>query len=456
VLLTAEVQMSHFALRDAAIFTVDADNRVIPRGTLIVEDGRISAVGPSDQLIIPPGIPTIDASGHALLPGLIDTHSHSSLMRGVTENMQLMDWLPYYQLEHRALTEEYAYHSARLCYLEALKSGTTCVMDMYRFMHRCAEAADELGLRVNLAPYVADEAGKDFFATRAENRALIHSHHNTQSGRIQVWMGLEHLFYCTPDAYREALKCQQDYGVGIHTHACEQKEEDDAVSTHFGRRSIAQLDHYGILGERTLLAHCVWLNDDEIQRIAGTGTSIAHCPISNAKLASGVARVPEMLAAGINLGLGTDGPVCNNSLSLFEEMKFASLIQKATRLDATVLPAEQMLRMATINGARALGLDDRIGSLEVGKQADLLLLDLAQPNLTPTEINTSGGNLLWNLVFAAGTQNVAAVWVDGRQLIADGRATRVSEARLMAEAQQQGLALFQQCRDISHLRTAML
>ena len=142
MLLTAEVQMS-----DAAIFTVDADNRVIPRGTLIVEDGRISAVGPSDQLIIPPGIPTIDASGHALLPGLIDTHSHSSLMRGVTENMQLMDWLPYYQLEHRALTEEYAYHSARLCYLEALKSGTTCVMDMYRFMHRCAEAADELGLR---------------------------------------------------------------------------------------------------------------------------------------------------------------------------------------------------------------------------------------------------------------------------------------------------------------------
>lgn len=448
--------MNHFALHDAAIFTVDPGNRVIPRGTLIVEDGRISAVGPSDELIIPPGMPVIDASGHALLPGLIDAHSHSSLMRGVTENMQLMEWLPYYQLEHRALTEEYAFHSARLCYLEALKSGTTCVMDMYRFMHRCADAAGEIGLRVNLAPYVADEPGKDFFATRAENRALIHSHHGSQNGRIQVWMGLEHLFYCTPDAYREALECQAEYGVGIHTHACEQKEEDDAVKAHFGRRSIAQLDHYGILGERTLIAHCVWLNDDEIKRIADTGTAISHCPISNAKLASGVARVPEMLAAGITVGLGTDGPVCNNSLSLFEEMKFASLIQKATRLDATVLPADQILRMATINGARALGLGDRIGSLEVGKQADLLLLDLAQPNLTPTEINAAGGNLLWNLVFAADARNVAAVWVDGRQLIANGRATRVNEQQVLSEAQQHGLALFQQCRDISHLRTSMV
>ena len=448
--------MNHFALHDAAIFTVDPDTRVIPRGTLIVEDGRISAVGPSDEVIIPPGMPVIDASGHALLPGLIDAHSHSSLMRGVTENMQLMEWLPYYQLEHRALTEEYAFHSARLCYLEALKSGTTCVMDMYRFMHRCADAAGEIGLRVNLAPYVADEPGKDFFATRAENRALIHSHHGSQNGRIQVWMGLEHLFYCTPDAYREALECQAEYGVGIHTHACEQKEEDDAVKAHFGRRSIAQLDHYGILGERTLIAHCVWLNDEEIKRIADTGTAISHCPISNAKLASGVARVPEMLAAGITVGLGTDGPVCNNSLSLFEEMKFASLIQKATRLDATVLPADQILRMATINGARALGLGDRIGSLEVGKQADLLLLDLAQPNLTPTEINAAGGNLLWNLVFAADARNVAAVWVDGRQLIANGRATRVSEQAVITEAQQHGLALFQQCRDIAHLRTSMV
>jgi 5-methylthioadenosine/S-adenosylhomocysteine deaminase len=448
--------MPDFAITNAALFTVNAADEVIPRGTLLVQGGRITALGPAGSVPVPPGVEIIDAEGMALLPGLVDCHSHSSLMRGVTENMQLMDWLPWYQLEHRAMTEEFAYHSARLCYLEALKSGTTCVMDMFRFMHRCAEAAADVGLRVNLAPYVADAPGKDFFAGREENRALIHSHHESQGGRIRVWMGLEHLFYCTEEAYRDALRCQRDFGVGIHTHACEQKEEDAAVLAHFGRRSIAQLDHYGILGEHTLIAHCVWLNDEEILRLADTGTSIAHCPISNAKLASGVARVPAMLAAGITVGLGTDGPVCNNSLSLFEEMKFASLIQKATGLDATTLPAAQMLRMATLDGARALGLGDEIGSLEVGKKADLLLLDVSQPNLTPVEVDHRGGNLLWNLVFAAGTQNVSAVWVGGRQLIRSGRATLTSEASILHEAQQQGLALFRQCRAISHLRSSML
>ncbi|GGY73325.1 amidohydrolase family protein [Marinobacter zhanjiangensis] len=448
--------MPSFAIRHAAIFTVDSCNQVIPDGTLVVEDGVISQVGEDRQVTIPETCEVIDARGHALLPGLIDCHSHSSLMRGVTENMPLMDWLPWYQLEHRAMTEAFAYHSARLCYLEALQSGTTCVMDMFRYMDRCADAAAELGLRVQLAPYVADRPGKDFFSTREENRQLIRTHHDSQNGRVRVWMGLEHLFYCTEDAYREAAQLSREYGVGIHTHASEQKEEEQAVTAELGHRSLAMLDHYGVLGERTLLAHCVWLNNDEIARVADTGTSIAHCPVSNAKLASGVARVPEMLAAGVTVGLGTDGPVCNNSLSLFEEMKFASLIQKATRLDATALPADQILRMATINGAKALGLDREIGSLEVGKKADLLLLDLNQANLTPVNVDQQGGNLLWNLVFAAGSNNVAGVWVDGRRLIDQGGATGVARQTVITEAQRQGLALHEACRKLSHTRTSMV
>ena len=448
--------MSSFAIRHAAIFTVDSRDRVIPDGTLVVEDGVISQVGEDSQVTVPEACEVIDARGHALLPGLVDCHSHSSLMRGVTENMPLMDWLPWYQLEHRAMTETFAYHSARLCYLEALQSGTTCVMDMFRYMDRCADAAAELGLRVQLAPYVADRPGKDFFTTREENRRLVRTHHDSQNGRVRVWMGLEHLFYCTEDAYREAAQLSREYGVGIHTHASEQKEEEQAVTAELGRRSLAMLDEYGILGERTLLAHCVWLNDEEIARVADTGTSIAHCPVSNDKLASGVARVPEMLAAGVTVGLGTDGPVCNNSLSLFEEMKFASLIQKATRLDAASLPADQILRMATINGAKALGLDREIGSLEVGKKADLLLLDLARANLTPVNVDEQGGNLLWNLVFAAGSNNVAGVWVDGRRLIDRNGATGVAQQTVIAEAQQQGLALHEACRKLAHTRTSMV
>ncbi|MFN2362176.1 MAG: amidohydrolase family protein [Marinobacter sp.] len=448
--------MSSFAICHAAIFTVDSRDRVIPDGTVVVEDGVIRQVGYDGQVTIPEACDTIDARGHALLPGLIDCHSHSSLMRGVTENMPLMDWLPWYQLEHRAMTEAFAYHSARLCYLEALQSGTTCVMDMFRYMDRCADAAAELGLRVQLAPYVADRPGKDFFSTREENRQLVRTHHHSQNGRVRVWMGLEHLFYCTEDAYRDAAQLSREYGVGIHTHASEQKKEEQAVTAELGRRSLAMLDHYGILGERTLLAHCVWLDDEEIARVADTGTSIAHCPVSNAKLASGVARVPEMLAAGVTVGLGTDGPVCNNSLSLFEEMKFAPLIQKATRLDATLLPADQILRMATINGAKALGLDNDIGSLEVGKKADLLLLDLNRANLTPVNVDEQGGNLLWNLVFAAGSNNVAGVWVDGRRLIDRNGATGVAQQTVIADAQQQGLALHEACRKLAHTRTSMV
>lgn len=448
--------MTGFAIRNTAIFTVDSGNRVIPDGTLVVEDGQITAVGEAAVVNIPSGCEVIEGRGRALLPGLIDCHSHSSLMRGVTENMPLMDWLPWYQLEHRAMTEEFAYHSARLCYLEALQSGTTCVMDMFRYMDRCADAAAELGLRVQLAPYVADRPGKDFFSTREENRQLIRTHHESQNGRIRVWLGLEHLFYCTEDAYREAAQLSREYGVGIHTHASEQKEEERAVTTELGRRSLAMLDHYGILGDRTLLAHCVWLNNGEIARVADTGTSIAHCPVSNAKLASGVARVPEMLAAGVTVGLGTDGPVCNNSLNLFEEMKFASLIQKATRLDATALPADQILRMATINGAKALSLDREIGSLETGKKADLLLLDLNRANLTPVNVDEKGGNLLWNLVFAAGSNNVAGVWVDGRRLIDQDGATGIAQQTVITEAQEQGLALHEACRKLSHARTSMV
>lgn len=448
--------MNRFALTNVTIFTVDGEDRVIANGAVLVDEGRIAAVGPKAELDIPADMPSIDCGGRkALLPGLIDSHSHSSLMRGISENMQLMEWLPYYQREFRALTADDAYHAARLSYLEALKNGTTCVMDMYCFMDRCAEAGREIGLRVNLAPYVADRPGLDFFATQEENRRLIETHHGANNGRIQVWMGLEHLFYCTADAYAYALECAREFDLKIHTHACEQQEEEAAVLKRFGKRSIGMLDQYGVLGERTLLAHCVWLNDEEIRRLADTGTRVAHCPISNAKLASGVARVPEMIDAGIRIGLGTDGNVCNNSLDLFEGMKFGSLIQKATRLDPVTMSASQMLRMATLGGAEALGLDDQIGSIEVGKRADMILLDIGAPNLTPYCVDDKGGNLIWNLVFSARGSNVTHVWVDGECLISEGEPTRVSQSLIVSQAQVAAHSLIARCDDLPPLSSMM-
>jgi 5-methylthioadenosine/S-adenosylhomocysteine deaminase len=430
-------------IRNAIIFAVDAANTIYPNGTIVLRDDRIVAVGSGESIAIPADVnQTIDCQGRmAVIPGLIDAHSHSSLMRGVTENMQLLDWLPRYQLEHRALTEEDAYYSALLCYLEALKGGTTCVMDMFRYMHRCADAAKELGIRVNLVPYVADAPGKDFFETPETNRKLIETHHLSQNGRVRVWVGLEHLFYCSKDAYAKAKAYSDEYGVRIHTHSSEQKEEVEAVLQHFGKRPIELFKEYGILTDKTAIAHCVWLNDDEIQMLADTGTAVAHCPTSNAKLAGGIAPVLEMQRAGIKVGLGTDGNISNNNLDMFEAMKFASLLQKVHRYDAAALPAPDVLRMATIEGAKLLGLEHEIGSIEVGKKADLVLVDLWQPNLMPLVWDGDDTNILWNLIYAARGSNVNTVFVDGVMVVQAGRSTHVSEAEVLERVQAQTIDL---------------
>ncbi len=428
-------------IRHAIVFTVNADNVIYPDGTVVLRADRIVDVGASEEIFVPDDVTqTIDCQGRmAVIPGLIDVHSHSSLLRGVTENLQLLDWLPRYQLEHRALNEEDAYYAALLCYLETLKGGTTCVMDMYRFMHRCADAAGVLGMRVNLVPYAADMPGKDFFETPETNRKLIETHHLSQNGRVRVWVGLEHLFYCSKDAFARARAYSEEYGVRIHTHSSEQQEEVEAVVQHFGQRPIALFNELGILGEKTAIAHCVWLNEDEIKLLADTGTSVAHCPTSNAKLASGIAPILEMKQAGITIGLGTDGNISNNNLDMFEEMKFASLLQKVHRYDAAALSAPETLRMATIEGAKLLGLDQEIGSIEAGKKADLLLVDLWQPNLMPLVWDNNDTNVLWNLVYAARGSNVHTVFIDGEMVVQAGRSTRVNEAEVLEAIQGQTL-----------------
>ena len=242
----------------------------------------------------------------------------------------------------------------------------------------------------------------------------------------------------------------------IHMHVHETAGEVADAVTQTGERPLQRLQRLGLLGPRLQAVHMTDISDADLALLVEYGVQLVHCPESNLKLASGMMPVQRLLDSGLNVALGTDGAASNNDLDMFGEMRTAAMLAKIVAGAPTALDAHSALHMATLAGARALGLDEEIGSLEVGKQAALLLLDLAQPNLTPTEINAAGGNLLWNLVFAADARNVAAVWVDGRQLIDNGRATRVSEQTVISEAQQQGLALFQQCRDIAHLRTSMI
>lgn len=416
------------AILNARIYTVDQHFTVYMNGVIVFDEDGIQAVGEASKIPIPPGASVIDGAGRfAVLPGLIDVHSHSSLLKGFSENAQLMDWLPQYQREHHALSEEDAYFGCLVSYMEAVKGGTTTVMDMYRFLQRGADAARTLGLRVHLVPYAADHPTKHFFETLETSEALIEYCAKYNRLVVQPWLGLEHITYCSEQMFRKTRDLSDRYGINIHTHTSEQREEVAMVHALFGDRPVKKLHDWGILKPGTVLAHCVWLDDAEIAILADTGTGVAHCPISNMKLASGPAPLASFRDAGLNVGLGSDGGISNNSLSLWECMKVGSLLQKVTRLDATAVSAEESIRMATIDGARLLGVDRHIGSLEAGKQADIIMIDLWRPHLLPIVEFEGHDPVLWNLVFAAQASDVEHVWVGGRRVLCSRRLTGIDE-----------------------------
>lgn len=420
--------MDAITITNVIVFTVDQKDTVIPNGTVIIQNGFIKYAGPAEEshADVSNGF-VVDGKGRlAIIPGLINVHSQSSLLRGFTENMSLLDSLPAYDQEFQVMTQDDAYEAAMICYLEAVKGGTTCIVDMNRFMDSCAHAAQKIGLRVNLVPYLVTEPGKNYFETIASSAKVVNMHHLSVNGRLRVSIGPEHLLNCLPETYQWVADFAREHQIGIHTNSSAQKEEVQAVIKKFGKRPIALLKERGVLGPKTVVAQCVWLDDDEIQMLADTGTSVAHCPVSNAKLACGIAPIQKMLRKGITVGLGSDAPISNNSLDMFEQMKFASLIQKASLLDPAVLPAAQMLRMATIDSARLLGIDHEIGSIEVGKKADLVLIDFWKPHLQPIVANDKDNCVLWNLVFAANGADVHSVIIDGDFVIDDGKFIHVT------------------------------
>lgn len=410
---------------NAVVVTVDSANTVHADGAVLVDGDRIAAVGDADDIRDEHAVEeTVDASGCAIVPGLVDLHLHSGFIRGLAEDMPVFEWLnEHVDPTHEALEREEARVGYELCYAEMARAGITCALDMYRYMDEAAAVAADYGVRVTLAPYVADEY--DYFETLEDNRRLVENHHGDADGRVRVWFGLEHLTYCTEEAYHRVAEYADEYGegVGIHTHGEESRAMHEDLTEEYGHPPIVEFHERGILGEDTVLAHCCWLEPEERELLAETGTSVAHCPVSNMKLASGVAPVDDLLDRGVAVGLGGDGIKENNRIDLIQEMKQAALLQKVHQLDATVLPAERALRMATIEGARALGLEDEIGSIEAGKRADLVVLDLQQFHMSPVLQDTAPGgyrNVVPNIVHAAQPADVDAVMVDGEWVVRGG------------------------------------
>jgi 5-methylthioadenosine/S-adenosylhomocysteine deaminase len=436
-------------IRNGIVLPLEGRKVVLDPGSVLIDGTEIVAVGPVGELDADPraaGAAVVDATGHAVLPGLHNGHLHSGLLRGTAESMSLWDWLEaYVDPAHKALTPEIAEAASMLAYTEGLRAGTTSVMDMWRFMEGSARAADVIGVRATLVPYVADLPGFDYFETLESNLALLKSHRVASDGRVRTWVGLEHLFYCSPEAFRRAADMAQEYETGIHTHSSESIWEVQESLKRFGRRPIEEFYNRGILGEHTVVAHCVWLDDREIELLAQTGTSAVHCPCSNMKLASGPARIGNMRAAGVHVGIGSDGEKENNNLDLLEEMKFASLLQKVSTLDPTVGDPWDILDLATLDGARALGLDEITGSLEPGKRADVITVDLRKLHMTPL-LHDADFNVPAHLVFSANGGDVDHVWIDGRLLVDGGRVLSVDVDQVRATAQAAAEELFERRR----------
>jgi 5-methylthioadenosine/S-adenosylhomocysteine deaminase len=405
------------------LLTMDAQNRVIPDGAVHIADGRIGAVDRSDRLTAAsPSTPVKRLRNSVLMPGLINAHAHSGFLRGTAEHLPVWDWLTLHiNPMHRVLQPHEAEAASWLCYAESVLGGTTTVVDMWRHMEGSARAASRIGNRLVAVPYVGAHPDYHYFDTLDINEALIETWHRKAGGRINVWVGLEHLFYADVAGQRRAVALAKKHGTGFHTHCSEAEIELAEFAARYGKRPMFALDDLGFFETpRAMIAHAVWLDDAEIDLIARRGVSVAHNPVSNMKLASGIARIADLLAAGVAVGIGTDGEKENNNFDMFEEMKVASLLGKLKDLDAAAMDSWQVLRMATISGAKAIGLDHEIGSIEAGKRADIIAVRTDTPRMTPLFGDGPYFNLQHNLVHAVRGGDVAMTMVDGQILVEDG------------------------------------
>ncbi|MCM2398272.1 amidohydrolase [Rhizobium sp. S95] len=405
------------------LLAMDDKNSVITKGAVAIEDGRILAVGPLDEISAAyPAYALRRLDNTVLMPGLINAHAHSGFLRGTAEHLPVWDWLTMHiNPMHRMLEPHEAEAASFLCYAESALAGTTTVVDMWRYMDGSARAAEAIGTRLVAVPYVGEHPDYDYFDTLDMNEAMIEKWHRKANGRINVWVGLEHLFYADEDGQERAIEMANRYNTGFHTHCSEAEIEVAEFIERYGKRPMFALKDLGFFETpRTMLAHAVWLDPSEVELIAKHRVSIAHNPVSNMKLASGIAPIADMLALGVPVGLGTDGEKENNNFDMFEEMKTASLLGKLRHRDAAAMDSWQCLRMATILGAKAIGLDHEIGSIKAGKRADIIAVRTDTPRMTPLFGEGPYFNLQHNLVHAVRGGDVAMTMVDGQIIVEDG------------------------------------
>jgi 5-methylthioadenosine/S-adenosylhomocysteine deaminase len=427
------------------VATMNVDRDVFLDGAVAVDGDRIVAVGKRSEIEAAfAGGEVVEATDCIVLPGFVNAHTHAfqTLYRGLGDDLLVFDWLKQmiYPLS-RNLRSEHAYAGTRLACLEMIKSGVSSFTDSFYVIQdpdsidRVAEAAGESGLRAVLGRASSDRGDRpdDFneppARAVAETERLVRTWHGEKDGRIQVCAEALYTLFATPDLVAGLREVAERHGLGFHMHAGEALEEAREIRRETGSTIVAYLASIDALGPNVLLFHAVWMSGPDIELLAESETSIANCPVSNAYLANGVAPVPAMLRRGVNVALGTDGAASNNSQNMVECLKAAVLVQKAALLDEQALSAETALEMATINGARALGLSG-VGALEPGSKADIAIVDLRSANATPAIKPIS------TLVYTTQASDVRTLIVDGRIVMRDREVLTMDEREVIGLARE--------------------
>jgi len=407
-------------IEGGTVLTLDDADRIIRSGSVAIRGDRIVALGPRADIGSQyRGRRVIDAAGHVVMPGLVNAHTHAAMtcFRGIADDLELMEWLNKYifPAEAKNVDPELAYWGSLLACAEMIRSGTTCFCDMYIFEDETAKAASLAGMRCLLGEVLFDFPSPNF-KTPDEGLACTESLITKWAGHDLVRITVEpHALYtCSPELLKKSKALADRHGVPLSLHLLETKSEREGLTEKLGCSPVRFLRDTGLLDENLLAFHCVWLDEADIETMARAGAKAVHNPESNMKLASGVAPVTALQAAGVTVALGTDGCASNNNLDMLQEMDTVAKLHKVSRLDPTAMSAKTVLRMATVDGARALGMGADAGRLSAGMKADVITLDFNRPHLTPLYHEES------HLVYCASGSDVDNVVINGR-LVMEGR-----------------------------------
>lgn len=428
--------MSKILLKNVDYLTMTQPT--VEHGDILIDGTQIRALGEVPMDLLAGGdVEIIDGSHTLAMPGLVNTHNHAAmtLLRSYADDMELMPWLTERIWPAEAkMSDEHIYWGSLLAMAEMIASGTTTFADMYSSMDHVAQAAAEIGIRADLSRGCIKDTDHDYNSIR-ENKDLFDKWHGQADGRIHVRFGPHAPYTCPPDYMTKIVETAQDCQAGLHVHVAETQDELRQIREGYGKTPVEYLNDLGVFERPTLAAHCVHLTEQDMDILAQRGVSVAHCPVSNMKLASGTAPVPQLLAKHITVGLGTDGASSNNSMNLMRDLSVCSFLHKLNSMDPTALDAYDILRMATIGGAKALGWDQEIGTLEIGKKADVILIDLEALHYYPHN------NIISDMVYSSQGADVKTTIINGQIIMRDRRFTKLDLDKVKAEMSQAARAI---------------